>query len=48
VSIDVLMVDAFVLDGHYFGCITFKDVLMGGPQWFGNLEISPNGFGNYL
>jgi len=42
------MVDAFVFDGHYFGCITFKGSLVGGPPWFGDIEISPNVFGNYL
>ena len=36
------------LNGDTFGCITFKESLVGGPPWFGDLEISPNGFGNYL
>ena len=47
-SVGALMVDAFVLDGHYFRCITFKDVLVGGPPLFEDLEISPNDFDNYL
>ena len=47
-DIGALMVDTYVLDGHYIGCITFKDILVEGPPWFGDLEISPNGFGNYL
>jgi len=41
------MVDAFELDGlhwmhHLQGC------LVEGPPWFGDLEISPISFGNYL
>ena len=34
------------LNGDNFGCITFKENLVGGPPWFGDIEISPNGFGN--
>jgi len=34
------------LNGDYFGCITFKGSLVGGPPWFEDLEICPHGFGN--
>ena len=35
-------------NGDTFGCITFKESLVGGPPWFRDLEICPIGFGNYL
>ena len=45
-SVGALMVDAYRADA--FGCMTFKESLVGGPPWFENLEIIPNGFGDYL
>ena len=36
------------LNGDYFGCITFKESLVGGPPWFGDIEMYPLGFGNDL
>ena len=35
------------LNGDYFGCITFKGSLVGGP-WFGDIEMCPHGFDNNL
>ena len=34
------------LNGDTFGCINFKESLVGGPPWFRDLEISLNSFGN--
>jgi len=36
------------LKSDNFGCITFKESLVGGPPWFGDLEMCPYGFGNIL
>ena len=38
----------FELNGDIFGCITFKESLVGGPPLFGDIEMSPIDFGNYL
>ena len=39
-SIDALVVDAFEINGHYIGCIPSKDVLVGEPPCFGDIETS--------
>ena len=36
------------LNGDLLGCITFKGCLVGGPPWFGDIEMCPLGFGNDL
>ena len=28
------------LNGVTFGCITFKESLVGGPPWFGDIELA--------
>jgi len=47
-GIGALMVDVFELNGHNLGCIAFKGGLVEEPPWFGDLETSLFGFGNYL
>ena len=37
-SIGALVVNAFEFDEHYIGCIAIKEVLVGGSQYFGDIE----------
>ena len=36
------------LDGHTLLMHRYQESLVGGPPWFGDLEISSIGFGDYL
>ena len=47
-SDDALMWMRSELNGDNFGCITFKESLVGGPPYFGDIESCPLGFGNDL